>query len=61
MRLGIISDTHGQVELTRPAVRMFESLDRAAPPDDGRRIFTPAMTTADIRIAMTPAATCWAA
>jgi putative phosphoesterase len=27
MRLGIISDTHGQVELTRPAVRMFESLD----------------------------------
>ncbi len=27
MRLGIISDTHGQLELTRPAVRMFESLD----------------------------------
>ena len=27
MRLGIISDTHGHVELTRPAVRMFESLD----------------------------------
>jgi putative phosphoesterase len=27
MRLGIISDTHGKVELTRPAVRMFESLD----------------------------------
>jgi putative phosphoesterase len=27
VRLGIISDTHGQVELTRPAVRMFESLD----------------------------------
>ncbi|MEX2308251.1 MAG: metallophosphoesterase [Pirellulales bacterium] len=27
MRLGIISDTHGQVELTRPAVRLFESLD----------------------------------
>jgi putative phosphoesterase len=26
MRLGIISDTHGHVELTRPAVRMFESL-----------------------------------
>jgi len=26
-RLGIISDTHGHVELTRPAVRMFESLD----------------------------------
>ncbi len=27
MRLGIISDTHGKVDLTRPAVRMFESLD----------------------------------
>ena len=27
MRLGIISDTHGHVDLTRPAVRMFESLD----------------------------------
>ncbi len=27
MRLGLISDTHGHVELTRPAVRMFESLD----------------------------------
>jgi putative phosphoesterase len=27
LRLGIISDTHGHVELTRPAVRMFESLD----------------------------------
>jgi uncharacterized protein len=27
MRLGILSDTHGKVELTRPAVRMFESLD----------------------------------
>jgi len=27
VRLGIISDTHGHVELTRPAVRMFESLD----------------------------------
>jgi len=27
MRLGIISDTHGHIELTRPAVRMFESLD----------------------------------
>ena len=27
MRLGIVSDTHGHVELTRPAVRMFESLD----------------------------------
>jgi uncharacterized protein len=27
MRVGIISDTHGQVEFTRQAVRMFESLD----------------------------------
>jgi uncharacterized protein len=27
MRVGVISDTHGQVEFTRPAVRMFESLD----------------------------------
>ena len=27
MRVGIISDTHGHVELTRPAVRMFESLE----------------------------------
>jgi len=27
MRVGIISDTHGQVESTRAAVRMFESLD----------------------------------
>jgi putative phosphoesterase len=27
MRLGIISDTHGHVELARPAVRLFESLD----------------------------------
>jgi putative phosphoesterase len=27
MRLGLISDTHGHVELTRPAVRMLESLD----------------------------------
>jgi putative phosphoesterase len=27
MRLGVISDTHGKVELTRPAVRMFESLE----------------------------------
>jgi putative phosphoesterase len=27
VRLGIISDTHGHVELTRPAARMFESLD----------------------------------
>lgn len=27
MRLGIISDTHGHVELTRPAVRMFEILE----------------------------------
>lgn len=27
MRLGIISDTHGHVELTRTAVRMLESLD----------------------------------
>ena len=26
MRVGIVSDTHGQVEFTRPAVRMFESL-----------------------------------
>jgi putative phosphoesterase len=27
VRLGIISDTHDQVALTRPAVRLFESLD----------------------------------
>ena len=27
MRVGIISDTHGHVDLTRPAVRMFESLE----------------------------------
>jgi uncharacterized protein len=27
MRLGIVSDTHGHVELTRPAVRMLESLE----------------------------------
>jgi uncharacterized protein len=27
MRVGIISDTHGQVDFTRPAVRMFESLE----------------------------------
>jgi len=27
VRLGIISDTHGHVDLTRSAVRMFESLD----------------------------------
>lgn len=27
MRLGVISDTHGMVEDTRRAVRMFESLD----------------------------------
>jgi uncharacterized protein len=27
MRLGIISDTHGHVELSRPAVRMLESLE----------------------------------
>lgn len=27
MRVGIISDTHGQVDFTRPAVRMLESLD----------------------------------
>jgi uncharacterized protein len=27
MRVGIVSDTHGNVGLTRPAVRMFESLD----------------------------------
>jgi putative phosphoesterase len=27
MRLGIISDTHGHTENTRPAIRMFESFD----------------------------------
>jgi putative phosphoesterase len=27
MRLGVISDTHGHVQRTRPAVRMFESLE----------------------------------
>jgi putative phosphoesterase len=27
VRLGIISDTHGQAPLTRPALRLFESLD----------------------------------
>lgn len=27
MRLGIVSDSHGHVELTRPAIRMLESLD----------------------------------
>jgi putative phosphoesterase len=27
VRIGVISDTHGHVELTRPAVRMFESFD----------------------------------
>lgn len=27
MRLGIVSDTHGQVEFTRAAVRMLEALD----------------------------------
>jgi uncharacterized protein len=27
MRLGLVSDTHGHVELTRPAVRMLESLE----------------------------------
>jgi putative phosphoesterase len=27
MRVGIVSDTHGHVGLTRPAVRMFESLE----------------------------------
>lgn len=27
MRLGIVSDTHAHVELTRPAVRMLESLE----------------------------------
>src|SRR3954470_4100510 len=27
MRLGVLSDTHGHVELTRPAVRMLESLE----------------------------------
>jgi putative phosphoesterase len=27
MRLGIVSDSHGHMELTRPAVRMLESLE----------------------------------
>jgi uncharacterized protein len=27
LRIGVISDTHGHVELTRPAVRMLESLE----------------------------------
>jgi putative phosphoesterase len=27
VRLGVISDTHGHVDLTRPAVRMLESLE----------------------------------
>lgn len=27
MRIGVVSDTHGQVEFTRAAVRMLESLD----------------------------------
>lgn len=27
MRLGVVSDTHGHVELTLPAIRMLESLD----------------------------------
>jgi uncharacterized protein len=27
MRLGVISDTHGHAELTRPAIRMLESLE----------------------------------
>src|SRR3954469_5298869 len=27
VRLGVISDTHGHVELTRPAVRLLESLE----------------------------------
>jgi putative phosphoesterase len=27
VRLGIISDTHGHIDLTRPAVRMLESLE----------------------------------
>jgi len=27
MRVGVISDTHGHVELARPAVRMFQSLN----------------------------------
>ena len=27
MRLGVVSDTHGHVELTRPAVRMLESFE----------------------------------
>jgi uncharacterized protein len=27
VRLGVISDTHSHVALTRPAIRMFESLD----------------------------------
>ncbi|MEQ8849522.1 YfcE family phosphodiesterase [Botrimarina sp.] len=30
MRIGVVSDTHGSVEHTRPAVRMLESLDVAA-------------------------------
>jgi len=30
MRLGIVSDTHGHVELTRPAVRMLASLEVGA-------------------------------
>lgn len=27
MRIGVISDTHGHAELTRPAIRMLESLE----------------------------------
>jgi putative phosphoesterase len=27
MRLGVVSDSHGHVELTRPAIRMLESLE----------------------------------
>lgn len=27
MRIGVVSDTHGHVELTRPAIRMLESLE----------------------------------
>jgi putative phosphoesterase len=30
VRLGVISDTHGQVTLTRPALRLFESLEVSA-------------------------------
>lgn len=30
MRIGVVSDSHGHVELTRPAVRMLESLEVSA-------------------------------